>query len=133
MKNKNIIIFDGICNFCNKSVNFIIKRDTKVHFLFTPIQSDVAKEIMHKYDLNSKDIDSIILIKDDRYFTKSDAILEILKDLSGYWFLFRIFKIVPKIMRDYLYNFISKNRYKFFGKKNSCMLPTKDLKKRFLS
>jgi predicted DCC family thiol-disulfide oxidoreductase YuxK len=133
MNNKNIIIFDGICNFCNKSVNFIIKRDSKIHFVFTPIQSDTAKEIMNKYALNSDDIDSIILIKDDTYFTKSDAVLEILKDLSGYWFLFGIFKIVPKFMTDYCYDLISKNRYRFFGKKDSCMIPTKNLENRFLS
>ena len=133
MNNKNIIIFDGICNFCNKSVNFIIKRDPRLHFVFSPIQSNVAKEIMDKYHLHSDDIDSIILIKDDIYFTKSDAVLEIVRDLSGYWYLLKVFKIVPKCMRNYIYDFISKNRYKFFGKKDSCIIPTEKLKNRFLS
>ena len=88
---------------------------------------------MIKYDLNSDDIDSIILIKNDISFTKSDAVLEIVKDLSGYWFLFGLFKIVPKFIRDYFYDFISKNRYRFFGNKDSCMIPSKNLENRFLS
>ncbi len=133
MKNKNIIIFDGICNFCNKSVNFIIKRDIEMHFIFTPIQSDVAKKIMNKYNLDSDDIDSIILIKDEICFIKSAAVFEIAKELSGYWFLFGIFKIVPKFMTNFFYDIIASNRYRFFGRKDSCMIPKKKLKNRFLS
>lgn len=129
---QTIIIFDGVCNFCNSSVIFIIKRDPNSHFLFTPLQSNSAKELIIKYKVNNYSIGSIILIKDDKYFLKSDAIFEIIKELTGYWYLFKVCKIIPLFIRDFFYNLISKNRYRFFGKKDSCMILTKDLQKRFL-
>lgn len=129
---QSIIIFDGVCNFCNKSINFIIKRDQKSNFLFTPIQNESAQELMKKHNINNKSIDTLILIKGEKCFLRSDAVFEIIKELSGYWYLFGVFRIVPLSMRDYCYNFISNNRYKFFGKKDSCMIPTTELQKRFL-
>jgi len=132
MNKQNIIIFDGVCNFCNKSVNFIIKRDTNFHFLFTPNQSTQAEELLKKYGLSDISLSTIILIKNDKYYVKSDAILEIIKELSGYWYLFGIFKVLPKSFRDFIYNFISKNRYKLFGKKEFCMMPSKEIKERFI-
>ena len=119
---QNIIIFDGICNLCNSSVRFISKRDQNSKFTFLSQQSDEAKKLMEKYHFNYETIDTIILISNNEAFSKSDAVLEISKNLSGFWFLFSYFKIIPKCMRDFLYNFVSKNRYKFFGKTNSCKI-----------
>jgi predicted DCC family thiol-disulfide oxidoreductase YuxK len=131
-KLKNIIIFDGVCNLCNSSINFIIKRDKAKKFFFTPIQSDKAKELMSKYHFNTQEINTLILIKDEKCFSKSDAVIEITKELSSYWYIFSYLKILPKSMRDYLYDVLSSNRYKLFGKKNVCMIPTKELVDRFL-
>ena len=129
---KNIIIFDGVCNFCNKSVNFIIKRDSNAKFLFSPSQNTQAKKLLKKYQLSDEMLDSLILIKNDKCYLQSDAIFEIIKDLSGLWYLFGVFKIIPKKLNDKLYNFISQNRYKFFGKNNSCMIPKDEIKNRFI-
>jgi len=129
---QNIIIFDGVCNFCNSAVNFIIKRDPTSKFLFTPLQSKTAEELIIKYKVINYDFGSIILIKDGEKFFRSDAVFEIVKDLSGYWYLFRISRIIPLVIRDYIYNLVSKNRYRIFGKKDSCMIPTKELQKKFL-
>ena len=129
---QSIIIFDGVCNFCNKSINFIIKRDPDSNFLFTPMQSDYGKELVNKYKINTNKKDTIILIKNEKYFLRSNAVFEIIKNLSGYWYLFGVFKKIPLPVRDYFYNLIAKNRYKFFGKKDSCMVPTNEIKKRFL-
>ena len=129
---QNIIIFDGVCNFCNKAVNFIIKRDPTSKFLFAPSQSLQAQNLLDKYQLTNVTLDTLILIKNDKCFLQSDAVFEIIKDLSGYWYLFGVFKIIPKILNDKLYNFISKNRYKFFGKKNTCMIPKDEIKNRFI-
>jgi len=129
---QNIIIFDGVCNFCNKLVNFIIKRDPTSKLIFTALQNKSAEELIIKYKVINYDIGSIILIKNDKYFLRSEAIFEIIKDLSGYWYLFGVFRIIPLGIRDYIYKLVSKNRYRFFGKKDSCMIPTKELQKRFL-
>jgi len=132
MKDKTIIIFDGVCNFCNSSVNFIIKRDPTSKFFFTPIQSNKAQALMKKYQQDSNNCNTLILIKNEKCFLRSEAVLEIVKDLSGYWYLFGVFQIIPLSIRNYCYNFVSKNRYRFFGKKDSCMIPTTELQKRFL-
>ena len=128
---QNIIIFDGVCNFCNKSVNFIIKRDPNFHFIFAPYQEENTQRLLKKYDIQMQSEDTLILIKDGKYFTKSDAALEIIKELSGFWYLLGVFRFFPTVLRDDLYDMISKNRYKFYGKKESCMVPTKELEKRF--
>jgi predicted DCC family thiol-disulfide oxidoreductase YuxK len=132
MNTQHIIIFDGVCNFCNKSVNFIIKRDKKNIFLFTPMQSKIAQDLILKYQIKNFDYDTILLIKNDKYYSKTDAVLEILHDLSGLWIVFRVFKVLPKSMRDYGYDLIAKNRYRLFGKADSCMVPTRELKNKFL-
>jgi len=131
MNTQKIIIFDGVCNFCNKSINFIIKRDPHFHFIFTPYQVQSTQKLLKKYDIKINSKDTLILIKDGSYFTKSDAVLEIIKELSGFWYLLRVGKFFPKKFRDYLYDLISQNRYKLFGKKQSCIVPTDELKKRF--
>ncbi|MBI9041394.1 thiol-disulfide oxidoreductase DCC family protein [Lutibacter sp.] len=129
---KSIIFFDGVCNLCNSSVNFIIKHDKKKHFLFASLQSDAAKEILLQYNSKKIIFDSIILIEANKIYEKSTAALKIAKHLNNGYFLLYIFIVIPVFIRDYVYNYIAKNRYKWYGKKDSCMIPTKELKDRFI-
>lgn len=133
MDNQQVIIFDGVCNFCNGAVNFIIKRDSKGAFKFAPIQSEVAQSLILNQQINGVDKDTVLLIKNGDYFVRTNAALEITKDLDGFWFVFRVFKIVPKVVRDYCYRIFARNRYTWFGKKDVCMVPTADVRDRFLS
>jgi len=96
------------------------------------MQSTQAKELMKKYKIDNNSIDTLILIKNDKYFLRSSAVFEIIKKLSGHWYLFGVLQIIPLSIRDKVYNVISRNRYKLFGKKDSCMIPTKKLEKRFV-
>ncbi len=128
-----IVLFDGVCNFCNSSVNFIIRHDKKAHFKFAPIQSDVGKALCEKLAIDVQKIDSIILIENDQFAVKSSAILRITKKLNGAYPLLSGFIIIPVFVRDAVYDLIARNRYKWFGKKESCMIPTPDVKERFIS
>jgi predicted DCC family thiol-disulfide oxidoreductase YuxK len=128
---EKIILFDGICNFCNASVQFIIKRDPQAHFRFASLQSEVGKKMLTKYRI-PEDINSFILIAGERYYTKSSAALRVCKHLKGFWKLFYVFILVPRPIRDCFYRFIAGNRYKWFGKRESCMIPSEDIRKRFL-
>ena len=132
MDNRHIVIFDGLCNLCNGAVNFIIKRDPKAIFVFTPIQSDLADKLMRDHQIISAEIDTFLLIKNGKAHIRTDAALEITKDLSGLWFLFRVFRIIPPSLRDILYRLIAKNRYKLLGKRDECMIPTQELRERFI-
>ena len=127
----NIILFDGECNFCDASVQFIIKRDPKAVFSFASLQSEIGKQLLAAYEL-SDNIDSMVLISDERSHLKSSAALRIAKGLSGIWKLAYIFIIVPRPIRNLFYDFLARNRYKWFGKKNSCAVPSPDVRKRFL-
>lgn len=127
-----ILLFDGVCNLCNSSVLFIIKRDKKQHFKFASIQSDVAKDILLQFYKNNSDLDSIVLIYDNKMYLKSSAILKIAKALGGLYSLGTVFWIIPKPLRDWIYDIIAKNRYRWYGKKESCMIPSKELQNRFL-
>jgi predicted DCC family thiol-disulfide oxidoreductase YuxK len=127
----NIILFDGECNFCDHSVQFIIKRDKKAVYKFASIQSDAGQEILKKHSV-PLNIDSIILVEDNKCYYKSTAALRICKNLNGGWKLFYRLLIVPKPLRDYFYSIVAKNRYKWFGKKDSCILPSPEIRKRFL-
>ncbi|NQY93870.1 MAG: DUF393 domain-containing protein [Campylobacteraceae bacterium] len=128
----SLVLFDGVCNFCNKAVSFIIKRDPKEIFYFAAIQSPIAQKLLKEYKLNETDLDSVILIKDGHCYTKSDATLEITKDLKGFYSYLWVFKFLPKKFRDYFYDLFAKNRYKIFGKRNSCMIPSSNISKRFM-
>ncbi len=127
-----IIIFDGVCNFCHGAVSFIIKRDSKELFYFSPFQSFKAQKLLEPFKIKTSQLDSVILIKDGRCYMKSDAALEIAKELNGIYSYFYIFKFLPKKSRDYFYDLFAKNRYKMFGKKEQCMVPTQKIKKRFI-
>jgi len=132
MSTQNVIIFDGVCKFCNNSVNFIIKRDHHNVFLFAPMQSEAAQDLIAKYNVKDVGFDTFLLIKNNKCFYRTDAALEITKDLSGYWYLFRVFKLLPRSFRDYFYRLLARNRYDIFGKTDKCMVPTPDIKNKFL-
>jgi predicted DCC family thiol-disulfide oxidoreductase YuxK len=131
--NKKIILFDGVCNLCNSAVQFIIKHDKKDVFRFVALQSDKGQEIMAYIGIDPKNIDSIVLYEPGvAYYYKSDAVLQIAKGLHGIYSIGVIFKILPNRIRNQLYDYIAKNRYKWYGKKESCMIPATDLKIKFL-
>ncbi|MBT8317773.1 MAG: thiol-disulfide oxidoreductase DCC family protein [Lutibacter sp.] len=132
-KGKSIILFDGICNLCNSSVNFIIRNDKKEHFLFASLQSDAAKEILLQYQVKKITFDSILLIENGKIYTKSTAALRISRNLDGTYRFIYFLKIIPKSITDWIYDIIANNRYKWFGKKESCMMPDEKLKSKFLS
>jgi len=130
--NRYIIIFDGVCKFCNKSVNFIIKRDPEGLFEFTPMHTNLAKELMKKYNISNVGIDTFLLIKNNQCYVFSNAALEIAKDLKGFWYLFNIFKVLPAFIRDFFYKLFARNRYRLFGKEEKCMIPSDDVRSRFV-
>ncbi len=127
----SVIFFDGICNLCNNSVKFIIRHDKKRVFKFAAFQSKISEELLRDFDIDES-IDSVILLKKNKIYVKSDAAFEIIKDFSFFWKLLMIFKILPKFIRDSVYDYIAKNRYKWFGKRDECMIPTKELQSLFL-
>ncbi len=129
---KNIILFDGVCNLCNGFVQFVIKYDKDSIFQFVSLQSDFARQLFKEHNVSS-DIDSVALLTSEgSLLFKSSAALKILGSLSLPWSLSRVFYIFPRFFRDMIYNFIARNRYKWFGKQDNCMLPTPELRSRFL-
>jgi len=130
--NQPVILFDGVCNLCNNWVQFVIKRDSNALFKFASLQSDAAKSIMESHNVQSQQLDSIILIDGTKVYTESSAVLHILSKLKGPIKTLAIFRIIPKGLRDKVYRFVAKNRYKWFGQQDACMIPTPDLKKRFI-
>jgi predicted DCC family thiol-disulfide oxidoreductase YuxK len=128
----HIVFFDGVCNLCNKSVDFILARDPDGNFRFASLQSSIARDILNKKGVDTASMGTIILLKDDEIFMRSSAVLEIVRDLRSPWQALYIFKLVPRLIRDLIYDFISKNRYNWFGKRDSCRVPTAEEKTRFL-
>ena len=133
MSQKQIILFDGVCNLCNNSVQFVIKHDKTSRFCFAALQSETGQALLHRYNLPQQGFDSFVLVKNEKIFLKSTAALTVAKQLDGPVKLLYGFIIVPAFIRNAVYNFIGKNRYKWFGKKNSCMIPTPALQSRFLN
>lgn len=127
-----IVLFDGVCNFCNGAVNFIIRHDPEGKFRFAPLQSTIGEEMKIEYGI-SRDVDSIVLIEDRQAFTHSDAALRIARGLGGIWSIGYVFVVVPKAIRDCFYRLFAKYRYSLFGKKDVCMVPTPDVRSRFLA
>ena len=128
----SIVLFDGVCNFCNSAVNFIIRRDNANQFKFAPLQSELGLELRAKYQIDDK-VDSIILVENDQAFLHSTAGLRIAKGLGGIYSLAYVLIIVPAFVRDFVYKTFAKNRYRLFGKKDMCMMPTPDVRERFLA
>ncbi len=132
-ENKKIVLFDGVCNLCNNAIQRIIKHDKKDIFRFASLQSDFGKKLIEERGLDPEELDSIMLIEPGvAYYRKSTAALEISRDLSGGYSLLKNFLFLPENLRDGIYDFIASNRYKWFGKKEQCMIPTPELKSKFL-
>ncbi len=129
---KPILLFDGVCNLCNGAVQFILKRDPKGNLLMASLQSEVGQGYLKKFGLDSENFDTFILIEDDKYYTRSTAALRVAKRLKGLWPLMYMFIIIPAFIRNAVYSFVAKRRYKWFGKREVCMFPTPEMKKRFL-
>ena len=130
---KYLLLFDGVCNLCNDYVQFVINRDPKAQFIFAPLQSNTGQEVLKKYGLPTKALSTVLLLKKETLYTESDVALEITKDLSGLWPSLAFFKIIPKFIRNPIYRWIANNRYRWFGKKSTCMVPTAELQSRFFS
>ena len=132
--NKKLILFDGVCNLCNEAVLKIIKQDKKDIFLFTALQSNTGKNIVKELGIDISKIDSIVLyIPGEDYFIKSEAAFKIANEFYGIWKLIQVFRIFPVFFNDFFYDFIARNRYRWFGKKEECMIPTKKLNSKFLN
>ena len=127
----NIILFDGDCNFCNYWVNFVLKRDKKDSFKFASLNSEIGKKLRLQYSI-SPNLDSVLLIKNNRAFIKSAAAIEIARNLSGWWFLLAIFKIVPTIVSDAVYDVVAKNRYRWHTKRSCDFTLRESFKNKFL-
>ncbi|MGA1227695.1 MAG: thiol-disulfide oxidoreductase DCC family protein [Tamlana sp.] len=132
-KNKKLILFDGVCNLCNSSVQYVIKHDKDNVFMFTALQSDLGKRIISKFQIDTNKTDSILLYNPKKGIDyKSTAALKIAHQLGFPNNLLSVFFIVPTFIRNWVYNYIAKNRYKWYGKKDACVIPTPELKSKFL-
>ena len=132
-QNKKIILFDGVCNLCDSAVQFVIQHDTKDLFRFVALQSELGQQIIKHIGINTQNIDSIILYEPGiAYYYKSEAALQIARNLGGFFHFGTVFKIIPTSIANQVYDYIAKNRYKWYGKNESCMIPTAELKAKFL-
>lgn len=127
-----IILFDGICNLCNSAVNFIIKRNKKSRIQFAALQTNSGKQLLEQFNLPTQSINSLILIEKGMVYTQSTAVLKICKHLNGLWPVLYVLIIVPKFIRNGIYQLIATNRYQWFGKQEKCMVPSPELSDRFL-
>ena len=133
IENKKIILFDGVCNLCNSAVQYVIEHDKNDVFMFAALQSDIGKKLMKERGIDASQIDSIILIEQGvAYYTKSTAALKIARSFGGIWQLAGVFQWIPEKIRDWVYDYIANNRYKWYGRKEACMVPTPELKTKFL-
>lgn len=128
-----ILLFDGVCNLCTGIVKFIIKNDKKEVFRFAALQSQSGQALLKQFDLPDTDFDTFVLIIGDKYFTKSTAVLHVLKALGGLWEVLYVYIVFPESMRDFIYDMVAEIRYRIFGKKATCLVPSPEIKDRFLS
>jgi len=129
---KSLLLFDGVCNLCNGFVQFLIKRDPDARFVFASLQSELGQSILKQIGLPTRELKSVILVRNDRVYTRSDVPLQVSRHMKGLWPLLYAFVIIPGPLRDAIYDWIARNRYHWFGKKEQCMIPTPELKERFL-
>jgi predicted DCC family thiol-disulfide oxidoreductase YuxK len=127
----DIVIFDGVCNLCARSVQFILKHESEPRFLFSPVQSAAGVRILETHGFSAIEVDSFVLVSDGKVYTRSTAALRIAKHFKGAWQLLRLLWAVPRPLRDVLYNFVARNRYSWFGKSDSCLVPSAELRARF--
>ncbi len=128
----NVILFDGVCNLCNSSINLIIDNDRAKRFSFASLQSEAARQLLQKYNLDHSKLDSVMLVTPDNCYQKSTAALEIARRMNFPWPLFYVFRLVPAGLLDIAYNFVARNRYKWFGKRQQCRMPEPGIVNRFL-
>jgi predicted DCC family thiol-disulfide oxidoreductase YuxK len=128
----SIVLFDGVCNFCDRSVQLIIRRDPKGHFKFAPLQSETGRKLLAQHGLDPQYLESLVLIENGGCYLKSDGALRIARRLSGPWQALWLFRIFPKVCRDWVYDFVVRNRYRWFGKKDQCVVPTPEMRERFI-
>ncbi len=132
-KDKQLILFDGVCNLCNSSVLYVIKHDKNNRFMFAPLQSQAGQQIIETFNIDTSKTDSILLYSQDNGLSiKSSAALRIAKQLGFPRNLMTVFFIVPTFIRNWVYDYVAKNRYKWYGKKEACMIPTPELTAKFL-
>lgn len=127
-----IILFDGVCNLCNGFVQFVINHDPAGHFRFAALQSETGRRLLQDMPLGQQNLDSVVLVQNNRFYQQSTAALHILRQLQGWWPLLYGAIVLPRFFRDPVYNLLARNRYRWFGRRESCMLPTPELKSRFL-
>jgi predicted DCC family thiol-disulfide oxidoreductase YuxK len=127
-----IVLFDGVCNLCNGSVQFLLKRDTRARLRFASLQSEVGRSLMAEHGLDPDALSSVVLVEDGRIWQESSAALRVARHLPGAWKLLRVFAVIPRPLRDAVYRLIARNRYRWFGKTETCWLPTPELRGRFL-
>ena len=132
MPGKSIILFDGVCNLCNGFVNFIIQRDKKNSFQFGSLQSAKVQELLKQYNYTSTQMSTVILLENEKIHTQSTAVIKIAKQLGGIWALFNAFIIVPRFIRDFLYNLVARHRYRLFGRRDACMIPGSEWNAKFI-
>jgi predicted DCC family thiol-disulfide oxidoreductase YuxK len=127
-----VLLFDGVCNLCNSSVQFIIERDPNARFRFASLQSEEGQALLSRFENCPADLSSVVLVQDEQLYARSEAALRVARQLGGGWSLLYAFIVVPRPIRDAVYDWIARNRYRWFGKKDACMIPSPDLKSRFL-
>lgn len=133
-KDKKIILFDGVCNLCNASVQFVIRRDRKDIFRFVPLQTELGLKIIQHLGIDPKNTDSIVLYEPGKaYYYKSEAAIEIIKEFGGLYTLLRILTVFPKSLSNFVYDFVAKNRYRWYGKQENCMMPLPEVAAKFLA
>jgi predicted DCC family thiol-disulfide oxidoreductase YuxK len=130
--NHPIVLFDGVCNFCNASINFIIRRDRRKIFRFAPLQSETGAKLLRQFGLPLDSVETMILSEDGGCYTRSTAALRIVRRLGGPWSVLYVLMVIPTAARDMVYDFVARNRYRWFGEKNTCMIPTPEVRERFL-
>ncbi|HRJ89683.1 MAG: thiol-disulfide oxidoreductase DCC family protein [Blastocatellia bacterium] len=128
-----IILFDGVCNFCNASVNFVIARDRAGYFKFAPLQSEIGEDVIERHGIDTTETDSVILVEDNFAYTHSTAALRIARRLDGLWSWLFLLIVIPRPIRDVFYRLFARYRYRLFGRQDACMMPTPDIRDRFLS
>jgi predicted DCC family thiol-disulfide oxidoreductase YuxK len=132
MQQDNIVVFDGLCNFCSKSVEFIIKQDKKAIFRFAAIQSRTGGELIRQFGMDPNDIKTFMLVKGGKAYIRSEAVLQIVKQFQAPWRFLSVLRLIPRPVRDWAYTLFANNRYRWFGKMEKCMVPSPDINARFL-
>jgi len=127
-----VLLFDGVCNLCNSSVNWLIDHDTKNKFHYASLQSQFGKDTAAKFQLHGNYMDTLVLLENDKIYLRSEAVLRIFKHLGGAYYLLYLFIIIPAFIRDFFYRIVANNRYSWFGKQDACRIPTAELRKKFL-